>query len=182
MCVKRKQIRTANRRSTAINFSFFKNKQVKATAWLIGFSILLFSCGAKIKNSETSTTANPIIGTWQLLSGTLIEKGDTTVTDYTKNLSFIKIINDTHFAFLQHDKSKGKDSAAVFVAGGGRYSLSGNSYTEHLEYCSAREREDHDFQFTIRLNGDTLTQEGIEKVESAGVNRVNIEKYVRLKK
>ena len=155
---------------------------MKAKAWLFGLSTLLFSCGAKNENKQTTETASPVVGTWQLLSGTLIEKGDTTVTDYTKNLSFIKIINATHFAFLQHDKSKGKDSAAVFVAGGGRYSLSGNTYTEHLEYCSAREWEDHDFPFTIRLNGDTLTQEGVEKVESAGVNRVNIERYVRLKK
>ncbi|HEX8356149.1 MAG TPA: hypothetical protein VF610_02000, partial [Segetibacter sp.] len=39
-------------------------------------------------------------GTWKLLEGTLIEKGDTAITDYTKDVSFIKIINETHFAFL----------------------------------------------------------------------------------
>ena len=55
----------------------------------------------------------PIAGTWKLITGMIIEKGDTVVTDYTKNRSFIKIINDTHFAFLQHDLNKGKDSAAV---------------------------------------------------------------------
>ncbi|HEX8460641.1 MAG TPA: hypothetical protein VF623_04405, partial [Segetibacter sp.] len=49
-------------------------------------------------------------GTWKLLEGTLIEKGDTAITDYTKGVSFIKIINETHFAFLQHDLTKGKDS------------------------------------------------------------------------
>src|SRR5687767_1299390 len=123
----------------------------------------------------------PIIGTWQLLSGTLIEKGDTTVTDYTQNVSFIKIINDTHFAFLQHDLKKGKDSAAVFVAGGGAYSLTDSLYTEHLQYCSAREWEGHDFTFTITIRNDTLIQHGMEKVESAGVNRINIEKYIKVK-
>jgi hypothetical protein len=54
-------------------------------------------------------------------------------------------------------------------------------YTEHLEYCSAREWEGNDFAFTIHIRNDTLTQSGIEKVESAGVNRINIEKYVRVK-
>ena len=39
-------------------------------------------------------------GTWKLISGTLIEKGDTTTTDYTTGKSFIKIINDTHFRFF----------------------------------------------------------------------------------
>src|SRR5664279_3476343 len=88
--------------------------------------ITLVSCVARNSNSSQKL----IEGTWQLISGTLIEKGDTVVTDYTKNISFIKIINDTHFAFLQHDLKKGQDSSAVFVSGGGRYSLDGSSYTE----------------------------------------------------
>lgn len=121
-----------------------------------------------------------MIGTWKLLKGTLIEKGNTIVTDYTKDVSFIKIINATHFAFLQHDLGKAKDSASGFAAGGGHYTLKDSSYTEHLEYCSAREWEGHDFTFTISIKGDTLTQSGLEKVEATGVNRMNIEKYVRL--
>ena len=42
-------------------------------------------------------------GTWQLISGTLVENGDTTITDYTKGQQMIKIINATHFSFLNHD-------------------------------------------------------------------------------
>ena len=121
-----------------------------------------------------------IVGTWKLLTGTLIEKGDTIVTDYTRNISFIKIINDSYFAFLQHDLNKGKDSSAVFVAGGGSYSLTDSTYIERLEYCSARDWEGNDFTFTLSLNKDTLIQRGIEKVESAGVNRINIEKYIKV--
>ncbi len=138
---------------------------------------ILLSCQGKMTSPKPSTIA----GTWQLIKGTLIEKRDTIVTDYTNNISFIKIINDTHFAFLQHDLKKGQDSGAVFVAGGGRYSLSGSSYTEHLEYCSARNWEGNDFTFTISIKADTLILRGVEKVESAGVNRVNIEKYLRVK-
>ena len=139
------------------------------------------SCGADSGGKDVKINGKPITGTWKLLTGTLIEKGDTTVTDYTQNISFIKIINETHFAFLQHDLNKGKDSA-VFVAGGGSYSLTDSLYTEHLEYCSAREWEGNDFSFTVLIKNDTLIQSGIEKVESAGVNRVNIEKYTRVKK
>lgn len=145
------------------------------------FSIFLISCSAENRKDQSGTASLPLKGTWKLLTGTLIEKGDTVVTDYTKNQSFIKIINDDHFAFLQHDLNKGKDSATAFSAGGGRYSLKDSSYTEHLEYCSAPEWEGHDFTFTISIKGDTLTQFGIEKVEGAGVNRTNIERYVRLK-
>jgi hypothetical protein len=143
--------------------------------------IALASCNATTQKENPQRDPLPIVGTWQLISGTLIEKGDTVVTQYTGNLSFIKIINDTHFAFLKHDLKKGKDSTATFDAGGGRYSLKDSVYTEHLEYCTAREWEGNDFTFTIKIKNDTLTQSGIEKVENAGINRLNIEKYIRVK-
>ena len=148
---------------------------MKNVAFLL-FIILMAGCGGRISQQATPS----IEGTWRLISGTLIEKGDTTITYYNKNVSFIKILDKTHFAFLQHDLNKGKDSGAVFVSGGGRYSLKGYNYIEHLEYCSAREWEGNDFSFTISVKQDTLLQTGIEKVENLGINRVNIEKYVRL--
>ena len=122
----------------------------------------------------------PITGTWQLISGKLIEKGDTTVTDYTKQLSFIKVINDTHFSFLQHDVNGGRDSTASFAAGGGSYTLEDSSYTEHLAYCSDRNWEGHDFRFTVTIHAATLVQKGLEKIDSAGINRMNIETYIRV--
>jgi len=110
-----------------------------------------------------------------------VEKNDTTVTDYSKGKSFIKIINKTHFAFMGHDLNKGKDSTVFFSSGGGTYHLNDSAYTEHLEYCNAREWEGNDFHFTVHISNDTLVQQGIEKIDSIGVNRVNTEKYVRLK-
>ena len=144
--------------------------------------ILSVSCSQKAPDGKVKENGVPIVGTWKLITGTTIEKGDTIVTNYTNNLSFIKIINDTHFAFLKHDLAKGKDSAAAFASGGGSYSLGNNQYTEHLEYCSEREWEGNDFTFTVKVENDTLVQSGIEKVENAGVDRLNIEKYVRVKK
>ncbi|MEO8853552.1 MAG: hypothetical protein ABI359_07225 [Ginsengibacter sp.] len=143
--------------------------------------ILLSSCAAKNDNSQSTKKNLPISGTWKLFSATIVEKGDTTKTDYTKNTSFIKIINDTHFAFLTHGLEKGKDSTNNFDAGGGSYSLVDSNYTEHLEYCKEPEWEGHDFAFVVTIKNDTLIQKGIEKVDNAGINRLNIERYVRLK-
>ena len=155
---------------------------MRVSTGFLFMGVILMSCGAADGNNETASPALPLTGTWQLLRGTVINNTDTTITDYTKNISFIKIINNTHFAFLQHDMNKGKDSTASFVAGGGSYSLKDSLYTEHLEYCSDRNWEGNDFMFTVKINNDTLTQYGIEKVQTAGVNRLNIEKYLRVKK
>ena len=142
---------------------------------------VLSSCNTSRDQNATVESSTPIEGTWQLLSGTLVEKGDTTVTDYTVNKRMIKIINRTHFSFLNHDLQKGKDSTASFVAGGGTYTLNGDQYTEYLEYCSERGWEGNTFAFTVKLQGDTLIQQGVEKIENLGVERLNIEKYKKVK-
>ncbi len=160
-------------------FKMLKQSIKKITAITLVVSLIV-ACTKQSTTADSNTV--PIKGTWKLLTGTLIEKGDTTVTDYTKGVSFIKIINDTHFSFINHDLNHGKDSTtAAFSAGAGTYTLKDNTYTEHLEYCNAREWEDHDFTFTIEIKNDTLIQKGIEKIESQGIERLNIEKYVRVK-
>jgi hypothetical protein len=154
---------------------------MKNPIFLLACFILVTSCNTPVNDDQTKTSKIPIQGTWKLLTGTLIEKGDTTVTDYTKGKEFIKVINDTHFSFLSHDLNKGKSSDSLFSAGGGRYSLSDSSYTEHLAYCSDRQWEGNDFHFTVSVSNDTLIQKGLEKIDSIGVNRMNFEKYVRVK-
>jgi hypothetical protein len=145
------------------------------------FDILLLSACATGPRKVTGKHALRLQGTWKLVTATVIEDIDTTVTDYTTSLSFIKIINDSHFAFLGHDLTQGKDSAAFFAAGGGHYSLADSIYTEYLEYCTDRTWEGNEFSFVIALKGDTLIQRGMEQIEEAGVNYLNIEKYVRVK-
>lgn len=152
--------------------------KIKIVAVLLAAGLMSCESKTDIKVSKPIQ----LVGTWKLISGTLIEKGDTVVTDYTQNVSFIKIINDTHFAFLQHDLTKGKNATPVFSAGGGSYLLTDSLYKEHLEYCSDRSWENNDFRFTIAIKNDTLIQSGVEQIESEGVNRINIEKYVRVKK
>ncbi len=152
---------------------------MKKLAFIFFLIASLFGCNSKQEPIEKIKL--PISGTWKLLSGTLIERGDTIITDYTKSVSFIKIINQTYFSFLKHDLNKGKISTAIFEAGGGTYSLIDSTYTENLDYCSAREWEGNTFTFTITIHNDTLIQQGIEKIEKSGINRMNIEKYIRIK-
>lgn len=149
--------------------------------FIISSIILLGSCTTKVEKSNLSNHLPPIVGTWKLLTGTTIEGKETTITNYTKNQELIKIINKSHFAFLRHDLKNGKDSSAIFVSGGGKYSLNGNKYIEHLEYCNYREWENNSFEFEFEITGDTLVTKGVEKVENLKINRINIEKYIRVK-
>ena len=152
---------------------------MKKVFLILVFPVIITACSETLKKDPKIADEVSLKGTWKLLSGTLIEKGDTIVTDYTKDRSFIKIINDSHFAFLNHTLRK---DTTDFSAGGGTYSLNGNTYTEQLEYCSTKEWEGHDFTFTVTIINDTLIQSGAEKIEAQGIDRINIEKYIRYKK
>lgn len=122
----------------------------------------------------------PIVGTWELVSATTIEK-DTSFSTFDPTHKMIKIINPTHFAFLNHSLDRSKDSSATaFNAGGGSYTLADSTYTEHLDYFTDKEWEGHKFEFVVKLSGDTLVQKGVEKVEKLGIDRVIIEKYKRV--
>lgn len=149
------------------------------TSLILFAVILLVSCQSPVR--EPAAATNPINGTWRLFRGITITKGDSVVTDYTKDQTMIKIINDTHFAFLKHDQAPKKDSSNHFDAGGGSYTLTGNQYTEHLDYYIDHNWEAKTFNFTITINNDTLIQKGREKVEGTGIDREIIEKYIRVK-
>ena len=142
------------------------------------FPVLFLTLLTGCKDASDGIRLN---GTWRLLSGTTITKGDSTVTDYTKDKSMIKIVNGTHFAFLSHSVGEPKDSSNKFDAGGGSYSLNGDQYTEHLDYYSDKNWEGKTFDFTVTIKNDTLIQKGLEKVESEGIDRIIIEKYILLK-
>ncbi|GAB4030338.1 hypothetical protein [Spirosoma jeollabukense] len=127
----------------------------------------------------TKDTASPIIGTWELISATTIEK-DSTFSTFDPSHKMIKIINATHFAFLNHAVNTAKDSSNAFTAGGGKYTLVDSVYTESLDYYSDKAWENNKFPFVVKINKDTLVQKGVEKVEKLGIDRVIIEKYKRV--
>ena len=136
-------------------------------------AICLVSCSKENKDS--------IVGTWELISATSTEN-DSTVSTFNPKCKMIKIINETHFAFLNHNLKTGKDTAnAVYTAGGGKYTLKDSIYTEQLDYFINREWENNKFEFVVKITGDTLVQQGIEKIDNLGVDHVIVEKYKRVK-
>ena len=124
----------------------------------------------------------PIVGTWELISATTTEK-DTNFSTFDSRNKFIKIINPTHFAFLNHSlRAKEDTSTGTFTAGGGTYTLTDSVYTESLDYNTDRKWENNKFEFVLTLIGDTLVQRGAEKIDKLDIDRVITEKYRRVTK
>ena len=146
---------------------------LKKTISILIVTLTIIACNS---NKEQ----NQIEGTWRLVSATATQK-DSTFSTFNPKTKMIKILNDSHFAFFNHDLNNGKDSTAVFFGGGGKYTLKDSVYTESLEYFNNRAWENNTFEFVIKIKNDTLIQKGVEKVEKLGVDRIIIEKYVREK-
>ncbi len=142
-------------------------------------TVFLTACSGHPSGQSTGNLS--LNGTWKLISGTTITKGVSAVTDYTKSQEMIKIINDNHFAFVKHPLHGDTSKASAFDAGGGRYELSGDQYTEHLDFYNDKNWEGKSFKFTVTLQNDTLIQRGLEKVEGANIDREIIEKYIKMK-
>ena len=125
--------------------------------------------------SKRDDSTNLIIGTWELIYAEVKENDSLTIKDLSKS-SFIKIINDSHFAFFNQVEG----DAGQFYGGGGIYTINGDDYVETLTYTSALDFKDHIFPFKVELKGDTLIQSGVEEIKEAGIRREIVEKYVRV--
>ncbi|SEB05947.1 lipocalin-like domain-containing protein [Pedobacter hartonius] len=145
---------------------------------LLLLTTVLSSCSSSNEQKEKPGTR--LKGTWKLVSGTKVSKGLTTFTDYTKDQQMIKIINDTHFAFLRHNIKPDAEGKNKFDAGGGRYQLAGDQYTEFLDYYNDRNWEGKKFTFKVTIKNDTLIQTGIEKIEASGIDQTITEKYLKV--
>jgi hypothetical protein len=153
---------------------------MKIRSFLLLLALSYTSC--KQANSLTTPAGSPLQGTWKLVSNVIITKGDTVVAYPAKGKAnvMIKMYNDTHFSFFNHDTKQGKVATPVYDLGAGTYTLRGDDYQEHLEYCNYREWENHNFSFKLTVKNDTLLQRGIEKIDSLNVNREIIETYIRI--
>src|SRR5215467_3249966 len=100
---------------------------------LLIFPAALLALASCNQNAPTSAES-PLNGSWRLVSSKSIVKKDTTDTSPKKGIEDLKIYNDTHFTFFAHNVDK--SIPASYDSGAGTYTLKGENYTEHLQYCS----------------------------------------------
>ncbi len=134
--------------------------------------VVLITC----VSCQKKKAENSIEGTWKMIYAET-KQGDSIQIKDLSNTDFIKIINKSHFAFINQDYGNVEN----FYSGGGTYTYRDNQYVEILNFTSVELLRDHKFPFTTKINGDTLTQTGIEEVKAAGMKREIIERYIRIK-
>jgi hypothetical protein len=103
-----------------------------------------------------SQEANPLVGSWELLSHRLVSP-DTTVVADMSTLRSIKILSHTHFAYVSTTKTQ---DTTIVGAGAGTYSFNDKKYIETLEQSSYPVMVGKVYDFTHLVEGDTWTHIG----------------------
>jgi len=97
---------------------------------LLSLSLVALTLSNQVVAQQKSEGAgDKHLGTWKLVS---TKYGDATeFTRYRESSSRLKFITNTHFTWLEVDGS----TKRVLASAGGRYTLSGNTYTETIDFA-----------------------------------------------
>ena len=122
-------------------------------AILLGAATDLYAQNKPDADKEQSPLAKNLLGTWILVG----EPGK--VGDAPASGGRLKFCTGKHWTITQADAKTG----VTIFHHGGTYTLSGEEYAETVEYAneSTKELIKQTFKFTIKIDGDTLTQTGI---------------------
>lgn len=150
-------------------------KKISRTALAITIVVGLCtgSCSKDVKEQEQS--GSTLEGTWKMTYAEIRENDSVQVKDLSST-DFIKIINQSHFAFFNQER----DTQENFTAGAGTYTFDGSEYIENLDFINFMDYRGHTFSFQVEIKGDSLIQQGHEKIEASGIDRYILEKYVRI--
>jgi len=101
---------------------------------------------------ERREKRNQLIGTWRLVSTKYGETKEQ--TDYPATSMRVKIINPTHFAWMEIQSGSKK----VISSAGGKYTLAGHDYTELIDFVGDGMETylGKAQKFTVRLEGEKL--------------------------
>ena len=160
--------------------NIFKTILKLGLALLITLALFVMSCKTENKPREQviekETQESPQIeGTWKMTYAEIRENDSVQVKDLSST-DFIKILNKSHFAFFNQERETNEN----FTAGAGTYTFDGSTYVENLNFINYMDYRGHSFSFEVQIQGDTLIQQGHEKIEDSGVDRYILEKYVRV--
>ena len=124
------------------------------TAMLV--STIPFTGNCQNTVSGNGNNSSPHIGTWKLASYKYSTSGN--FIPVSKGDQHIKLITETHFMWAETDSATRK----VMGMAGGKYTLSGNTYTESIDFGIGMDSYLGNNQtFTLMVEGDLLFLSGV---------------------
>ncbi len=150
-------------------------KKISRTALAITIVVGLCTGSYSKEIKEQEQSGSTLEGTWKMTYAEIRENDSVQVKDLSST-DFIKIINQSHFAFFNQER----DTQDNFTAGAGTYTFDGSEYVENLDFINFMDYRGHTFSFQVEIKGDSLIQQGHEKIEASGIDRYILEKYVRI--
>ena len=96
-----------------------------------------------------------LVGTWELVSSRATRGDSTIFTGAAPDFRALKIVNNSHYSVITRRGDQ------FMRAGAGRYTLSGDMYTETVDLASTGSfTPGAVYTFRIRIDGDTWTLDG----------------------
>jgi hypothetical protein len=148
--------------------------------WRIGLiALLLVGCGEEKKGK--------LEGVWELVSARFTSP-DTTIVTTPTEWKQVKVITRSHFAFVGQEPDRamfhGKptdaellSAARTFFAGGGTYTLVGDTYTENIQFFFYPNYVGHSIAFKSQIEGDRWIMSGTYPAKSIGLEEHEMELY-----
>lgn len=126
--------------------------------WLGGLA-LIATVGtgvAATRRRSPAASPDPVVGTWRLVSA----KANGKPVDVPAGTTVLKHVTPSDFIFVYYNQQ-----GLITVAGGGRYTLSGNHYAESVEYGVGEGIAPYIGKteaFTLRIDGQRWYHSGTE--------------------
>jgi hypothetical protein len=137
-----------------------------------------------------SDRSHSLVGTWELIDARYTPPDPAFVLGEWRQ---IKVITSTHWVYMSQKRTAPKITsftndaellavAKGFGAGGGRYTLNGDTYTEHIEFFMAPNYLDRAVSFKVKWEGDEWIQSGTFPMKELGLAAQDMELYERYRR
>ena len=104
------------------------------------------------KSHESLIGQNPLVGSWQLVSGEYLNDKNQWIDYQDLNLTAIKVISKTHFSFTTMKLESGTQT--FWAAGTGKYQITKQHYIEFPTLNSFNVKQGESFKFSYQIIGD----------------------------
>jgi hypothetical protein len=117
--------------------------------------VAVLACQTTRTTVASGAQPHPLQGDWEFVSGRFTRADGTVSTADNTRLRSIKVIGPARFSFLTL-----RADGSLARAAAGRYTISGNTYTEYLDLTSPSDAQGSTGVFTWRIDGDTWYHNG----------------------